>query len=261
MESVSTILIVVGAAIIGVVLLLRWGMRRHSDTGAPTASHLADDSRVEHQEIDPLFAVDIKVTDVSDMAVEGVGKIVAEQDEPQVLGTTDTHPESNELQQSLETPSEDAGRRSPRVAEDPHHVVVLNVMAGMDRTFSGRAVRKALEKSGFEYGEWQIFHYYSPMHDNTPPLFSLANMIKPGSFDLEQMDAMSTAGLSLFMVPPGDDDDIVTFDTMLAKTRQLAELLGGEVRDARRSVLTRQAIGHIREQLNEWRCKSQVVQH
>lgn len=261
MESVSTILILVGAAIIGVVLLLRWGMRRHSDTGAPTASHPTDDSRIEHQEIDPLFAVDIKVTDVSDKVVDGVGKIVAEQDEIQVFGTADTQPESNELQQNVETPSEDTGHRSPRVADDPHHVVVLNVMAGMDRTFSGRAVRKALEKSGFEYGEWQIFHYYSPMHENTPPLFSLANMLKPGSFDLEQMDAMSTAGLSLFMVPPGDDDDIVTFDTMLAKTRQLAELLGGEVRDARRSVLTRQAIGHIREQLNEWRCKSQVVQH
>jgi cell division protein ZipA len=48
---------------------------------------------------------------------------------------------------------------------------------------------------------------------------------------------------------------------MLAKTRQLAEALGGEVRDARRSVLTRQAIGHIREQLNEWRHKAQVAQH
>ena len=261
MESVSTILIVIGAAIIAVVLLLRWGMRRHSDTGALSASHPAKELQVEHQEFDPLFAVDIKVTDVSDKAVEGVGKIIADQDEIQALDTTDTQPENDGLHQNVETPSEGTGRRSPRVAEHPHHVVVLNVMAGMDRTFSGRAVRKALEKSGFQYGEWQIFHYYSPMHDNTPPLFSLANMLKPGNFDLEQMDTMSTAGLSLFMVPPGDEDDIVTFDTMLAKTRQLAELLGGEVRDARRSVLTRQAIGHIREQLNEWRCKSQVAQH
>jgi cell division protein ZipA len=62
-------------------------------------------------------------------------------------------------------------------------------------------------------------------------------------------------------VPAGDEDDIVAFDTMLAKTRRLADELGGEVRDARRSVLTRQAIGQIREQLNEWRCKAQATQH
>jgi cell division protein ZipA len=263
MEAVSTILIVVGVVIIGVVLLLRWSMRRHSGVGAPTTSHPAEVevSRVEHPEFDPLFAVDIKVTDVSDKAMEGLGKIIADQGVIPAHETIETQPESDGWQQNVETHLEDSGRRSPRVVEDPHRVVVLNVMAGMNRTFSGRAVRKALDKSGFEYGEWQIFHYYSPMNNKTPPMFSLANMIKPGSFDLEQMDTMSIAGLSLFMVPPGDEDDIVTFDTMLAKTRQLAELLGGEVRDARRSVLTRQAIGHIREQLNEWRCKSQIAQH
>ena len=118
-----------------------------------------------------------------------------------------------------------------------------------------------MELSGFEYGEWQIFHYYSPARGDAPPLFSLANMVKPGSFDLEKMDAMSTAGLSLFMVPAGAEDDVAAFDTMLAKSRQIAADLGGEVLDARRSVLTRQAIGHIREQLNEWSCKAQAAQH
>jgi cell division protein ZipA len=254
MESVSTILIVVGAIVIGIVLLLRVVMRGRGSGEGPIVKPTAGETRPE-LEIDPLFEVDAKVSEVSDQALASVGKIVAEQSEP----PTATVPGRERAAASR--PAIARRRRPPRVAEDPHRVVALNVMAGAEHSFAGRAVRDALENSGFEYGEWQIFHYYSPLRGDAPPLFSLANMVKPGSFDLEHMDAMSTAGLSLFMVPAGEEDDIVTFDTMLAKTRQLAEALGGEVRDARRSVLTRQAIGQIREQLNEWRHKAQAAQH
>ena len=257
MESVSVILIVVGAVIIGVVLMLRWGLRRRSFTEIPTiGAHTTGDVRSGEQEFDPLFAVDAKVSEVSEGALASVGRIVAEPVETQTTAIS-----NDDHDTAAESRSDVGKRRPPRVAADPHRVVVLNVMAGEDRGFSGQAIRYALENCGFEYGEWQIFHYYSPVHGNAPPLFSLANMVKPGSFDLEHLDDLKTAGLSLFMVPAGEDDDIVTFDTMLAKARQLAEALTGEVRDARRSVLTRQAIGQVREQLNEWRCKAQAVPH
>lgn len=260
MESVSVILIVVGAVIIGVVLLLRLGLRRRSAGEMSGGLHRGGDARNEEPEFDPLFAVNTKVSEVSDRALASIGMIVAAEPEPRIESSA-VPAEPAAHGQAAESHSVYGTRRPPRVAEDPHRVVVLNVMANGDQVFSGQAVRDAVANCGFEYGDWQIFHYYSPAHANTPPLFSLANMVKPGSFDLERMADMTTAGLSLFMVPAGEDEDIVTFDTMLAKTRQLAEALGGEVRDARRSVLTRQAIGHIREQLNEWRHKAQVAQH
>jgi cell division protein ZipA len=250
MESVSMTLIVVGSVIIAVVLLLRLGLRRRGSGQLSPAAHSDGNAHTEEPEFDPLFAVDAKVSDVSERTLAGVGRIVAEQQEARLQPSPLMNSEPGS-----------AKRPAPRVAEDPHRVVVLNVMANDDQVFSGPAVRQAVENTGFEYGDWQIFHYYSPARVDTPPLFSLANMVKPGSFDLENMGEMNTAGLSLFMVPAGEEDDIVTFDTMLAKTRRLAEELGGEVRDARRSVLTRQAIGQIREQLNEWRCKAQATQH
>jgi len=258
MESVSVILIVVGAVIIGVVLLLRLGLRRRSSGEIPIVSRNGGDVRSEEPEFDPLFAVDTKVSEVSERALASVGKILADEQE-QPIEPASAEPAT--FGQTVEAPPLHGKRRPPRVAKDPHRVVVLNVMANGDQVFPGQAIRDAVTRGGFEYGEWQIFHYYSPTHVNAPPLFSLANMVKPGSFDLERMADMTTAGLSLFMVPAGEDEDIVTFDTMLAKTRQLAEALGGEVRDARRSVLTRQAIGLIREQLNEWRHKAQAAQH
>ena len=261
MESVSMLLIVIGAGIIGVVLLLRWGLQRGVVRDATGGVPQERETRAGEVEFDPLFAVDTKVSDVSEQALASVGKILVEEEQQHDPPSSAEPSDSGEPEQSPEVNAAHPSRRPPRVAEDPHHVVVLNVMAREDRFFPGRMLRNAMNSTGFEYGEWQIFHYYSPMLDNTPPLFSLANMVKPGSFDLERMDGMNTAGLSLFMVPAGTEEDIVTFDTMLAKARQLAEVLGGEVRDARRSVLTRHAIGQIREQLNEWRCKAQAALH
>lgn len=272
MESVSLMLIVVGAVIIAVVTLLRLAVRQRpaKENPEPAKASLAKTSPAktrnetppQEPEFDPLFAVDFKKETVSDTALANLGKIVAEQEEPP-LAPAPSSPQAaalaEETQQAPPKPS--VKRRSPRVADDPRRVVVLNVMARQDRSFAGSEVRNAVEGAGFEYGDWQIFHYYPPRHGDNPPSFSLANMVKPGSFDLANMDAMTTAGLSLFMVPAGDEDDIASFDTMLATTRRLAVELGGEVRDARRSVLTRQAIAQIREQLNELRCKTQVAQH
>src|SRR3569833_275818 len=77
--------------------------------------------------------------------------------------------------------------------------------------------------------------------------------------DPERMHEFNTVGLSLFMVPANDEHDLAAFDVMLAIVRQLASDLGGEVRDARRSVLTRQAIERLREQLTEWRFKTRAA--
>lgn len=276
MESVSLILIVVGAVIIGVVLLLRLALRQRpagedpvpakanpaGTSAKPSLAKIGDETPRQEPEFDPLFAIDFKKDTVSDTALADLGKIVAAQEEPPPAQAASRDEDAREVQEAQQAPPQPSiKRRSPRVADDPHRVVVLNVMARQDRTFAGSEVRNAVEGAGFEYGDWQIFHYYPPRHGDNPPAFSLANMVKPGSFDLANMDAMTTAGLSLFMVPAGDEDDIASFDTMLATTRRLAVELGGEVRDARRSVLTRQAIAQIREQLNELRCKTQVAQH
>lgn len=260
MESVSLTLIVVGAAIIGVAALFRLGLRGRNSKNLPPESRNGRDIRREEPDIDPLFAIDANRKEVADGALETLGKIAVGQNAPPpvsvvpaVLATPDC--------EVREMPPNSAKRRPPRTAEDPRRVVVLNVMAREDRVFSGSALRNAVYEAGCEYGDWQIFHYYSPTDSDAPPLFSLANMVKPGSFDLEHMDEMNTAGLSLFMVSTGEEGDIAAFDAMLGTARRLAESLGGEVRDARRSVLTRQAIVLTREQLNELRCKTRVEQH
>src|SRR3569623_462074 len=150
-------------------------------------------------------------------------------------------------------------RSAPRTAADPERVIALNVMAADGERFGGVAIAAAAQRAGLELGTWSIYHYYSGEMPEAPPLFSVANMVKPGSFDLDQLHEISTVGLSLFMVPAGDEQDTQSLDIMLETARQLASELGGDVRDARRSVLTRQAIDRLREQLNEERFKARAA--
>jgi len=255
MQTVSVVLIVVGLAIIAAVLVMRWRLHREHDDASltPRASRTQDDVA----DYDPLFAVPKKAPPRRGDEMDGY-----EAEAPIV--TTD--PSSRFEPTSVVPPIVAAPRpplsprrSAPRTAADPERVIALNVMAADGERFGGVAIAAAAQRAGLELGTWSIYHYYSGEMPEAPPLFSVANMVKPGSFDLDQLHEISTVGLSLFMVPAGDEQDTQSLDIMLETARQLASELGGDVRDARRSVLTRQAIDRLREQLNEERFKARAA--
>ena len=134
-------------------------------------------------------------------------------------------------------------------------VVVLNVMALDGEVFTGPGFFYALEDNGWSHGEMDIFHY----SDHGVPLFSLVNMVKPGTFDLANIDKFRSPGISLFIQFPNDHGHgLRTFNMMLDMAQILADRLGGEVRDERRSVLTLSAIDHIREKIAAYDLKWQL---
>ena len=134
----------------------------------------------------------------------------------------------------------------------PDKVVVLNVMAQQGRTFVGQALVDVIQSSGMQHGDMQIFHHQTA----SGSVFSLVNMVQPGVFDLNSVETISTPGISLFMqMPNSQADGLSGFDTMLETAQQLAQRLGGELRDETRSVLTSSAIDHIRQQIAEYDCK------
>jgi len=144
-------------------------------------------------------------------------------------------------------------RAPPRLVEDDSQVVVLHVVARDGQRLRGGGLRRALEACGLEHGPLGIYHRYDPRRPEDPPRFSVANMVQPGRLDPEELERLVTPGLSLFMVPSGEAAaDLAAFDEMVATARRLAEAVDGEVRDARRNPLTRQEIGHLREQIGEW---------
>ncbi len=136
----------------------------------------------------------------------------------------------------------------------PEWVILLSVMAPEGQFFHGSSLIKAIEAAGLQHGAMDIFHFE---HDGES-LFSLVNMVNPGSFDLAATATIQTPGVSLFVQLPGVSG-MEAFERMLNAARELIAALGGELRDDRRSVLTQSAIKQIRERIVEYDMKWQIA--
>lgn len=160
---------------------------------------------------------------------------------------------------SLVDPDPMAGSEDPSPARagarsqgDIERIVTLFVAARPDAEFAGADVVVAAEKAGLVFGDMGIFHRLVAGRPDQGPLFSMASMVKPGSFDMTALDALRTPGLSLFMTLPGPVSALDAWDTLLPTAQRLAELLDGVVLDEQRNTLGRQRIAHIRDELRAW---------
>ena len=98
-----------------------------------------------------------------------------------------------------------------------------------------------------EIGPLNIFHHYGVGEMKMDePLFSLANMLEPGVFDVENMEKFATPGLAMFMTLPGIIDGQVVFELMLNTAFRLAALLKADVCDEKRILLDEEKIEIIR---------------
>lgn len=144
----------------------------------------------------------------------------------------------------------DLGKRPPQVPVE--RIVSLFVIARDGHYFNGADLIVAAEKAGLEYGDMGIYHRLVDGKRELGPIFSVANMVKPGNFDLTRLDALQTPGLSFFMALPGPVTALDAWDAMLPTAQRLAELLDGQVLDEERNALGRQRIAHIRDELRGW---------
>jgi cell division protein ZipA len=147
-------------------------------------------------------------------------------------------------------PRSDLGKRPAQVPVE--RIVSLFVIAREGHAFNGADLIVAAEKAGLEYGDMGIYHRLVDGKRELGPIFSVANMLKPGSFDLTRLDALRTPGLSFFMALPGPVAALDAWDAMLPTAQRLAELLDGQVLDEERNALGRQRIAHIRDELRGW---------
>ncbi len=137
---------------------------------------------------------------------------------------------------------------TPQKSAATGKVFSLYVLAPTGVPFRGPVLLGALADAGLEYGDMQIFHCYEEQ-DGQRPLFSLASVREPGTFDLSAMHDFTTDGLVLFLQVPGEIDAVKAFESMVAAAHALVNSLDGTVYDATNSVLTNQTIGHMREEV------------
>ncbi|MFK8330012.1 cell division protein ZipA [Pseudomonas sp. BJa5] len=140
------------------------------------------------------------------------------------------------------------GRELPPVEE----VLVISVISRDEGGFKGPALLQNILESGLRFGEMDIFHRHESMAGNGEVLFSMANAVKPGVFDLDDIDHFSTRAVSFFLGLPGPRHPKQAFDVMVAAARKLAHELNGELKDDQRSVMTAQTIEHYRQRIVEF---------
>ncbi|WPP01403.1 cell division protein ZipA [Pseudomonas sp. HR96] len=143
---------------------------------------------------------------------------------------------------------------APEAKELPpvEEVLVISVISRDESGFKGPALLQNILESGLRFGEMDIFHRHESMAGNGEVLFSMANAVKPGIFDLDDIDHFSTRAVSFFLSLPGPRHPKQAFDVMVAAARKLSQELGGELKDDQRSVLTAQTIEHYRQRIVEF---------
>ena len=139
--------------------------------------------------------------------------------------------------------------RLPRGANT--HVFILYVVAQAEESFSGTDILETLLACDLRFGDMDFFHRHERALGRGPIEFSVANMMKPGVFDIDNMEPLQTRGLMFFVTLPGPADMLKAFDYMYETVKVVAKSLGGDIQDETRSVITRQSLEHMRQQIRE----------
>lgn len=136
----------------------------------------------------------------------------------------------------------------------PTCIVSLHILAREGQTFAGTALERVLREVQMHFGEMSIYHHLGVgQSQSSTPVFSLANMFEPGTFDAAAMDEFETRGLSLFMQLPGPLDGSVALELMLASSQRLAEQLDGLLLGPDRNPLAVATIADLRAQVARYR--------
>jgi cell division protein ZipA len=229
---------------------------------------------------EPVLALDEAVGDADDdmrAELERLGREIADRREDHLAfdldpqdaggpGADDSDPalgDSARREPAWDPDRDDAGSPAPAprlrreaVGQRPDarfdRIITLHVVARDGETIAGPELVVAAERSGLTFGDMDIFHRMVDGYAERGPIFSVANMMRPGSFDMATIQELRTPGVTFFMTLPGPLRAIDAWDTMLPAAQRFADLLDAQVLDEQRNALARQTIQHLREEMRAW---------
>lgn len=235
MSELRWILLVAGLALLAGLYL--WGVRSRRRSAAPAPVPppvpVPAPAAAEHVRVEPQVWLDEEPSPGTAQATQ--------RREPTL--TREIAPETP----VPEEPQIDAAQEPPPAQSQK--IVAVRIMARSGERFDGAELLDALQAGGLEFGRYDIFHRLDPAGR---PVFSMASLVEPGTFDPQAMPASAYPGIAIFAVLPGPVTARQAFEELLATAHTLASRLGGVLQDDRGAPLTMQRITALHEELREF---------
>jgi len=234
-ESLRWILLAAGIVFVLVIYIIGRSRRRRNHS---MVDELDDDL--------PAFSA-ASLDDVD----EGVGAVrIISGSDPDEDVVTSVDVSTYDAEEDLHGKPQDnevADGSTAKPSKAPSDIIVLYILPKVGEELIGSQINSAAQAMGLSFGDMNIFHY-KPRERS---VFSLANMLEPGSFDADTIHDLKTTGLTVFMqIRAGDPLDDLT--EMLQRSYQLAGLLGARLCSHERKVLTEQDAENYRAQVSEF---------
>lgn len=139
-------------------------------------------------------------------------------------------------------------------------VLALTVVTAEDKGFKGNDIAAALNFVDMAPGEMAIFHRYLP-GQYVQTLFSVANLLAPGTLKPSELPTLQTQGLVIFMRLPSPANGLLAFDAMLDAADKIAKRLNGQLRDEHRQTLTEATLEKMRSRILNFNLTQQLDNH
>ncbi|MEK9824467.1 MAG: cell division protein ZipA [Gammaproteobacteria bacterium] len=246
--NLQLVLLVVG---IVVILFVLWDSKRRRVTQRDSQEN------VSAEEVEEFY----QQRDGSGYDVLGVGlsRIVTTEDELVANRSDDIALEQESLVASRDDDLQsvdsdiDKTKRQPkqsssRVLQQPDLIVSITLLSKQE-SFNGEKLLHCMLSRGLRFGDMDIFHRHKHTSGEGPIQFSLANALKPGTFNLDDMNSFKTRAVTLFMILPGPKEPLKAYELMLETAQHLATELDGQLLDDTKSALTQQTVQHFKEQI------------
>jgi cell division protein ZipA len=241
-EELRWVLIVISVFVIGGLLIHGlWSVRKKDTPETPSRE------RVEPQHSAPAHAPSTEAAEpvAFERDEPQLGELNFTADEPQIDTSVPEVPIEDDLQVVEQEPAATQSEEPAAVAD----FVIVHIQMPEGMAMQGSQLLPAVNTLGFKYSEEGFFNRHLDPAGQGPVLFRLVNMYNPGTFDIDNMEQFSTAGVSLFMTLPCDGDGLAAFNMLHSAAKKLADEFGAQILDAEREVMTVERVRQYVEQV------------
>ncbi|WP_318403884.1 cell division protein ZipA [Photobacterium leiognathi] len=129
----------------------------------------------------------------------------------------------------------------------PPSYISLCVHARSGKILRGPSLFACLERHGLIFGENSVFHRHADLAGTEPVIFSVTNLLNPGSFPETNYQHFETPGIGFFLMLPCHGKASSNFNLMLQTAQQIADELNADVLDQDRVMITPNRIAQYRD--------------